>query len=156
MKPHPRIRKTIKWGGAAATLLLVVVWISSAWWWLAWQVNPKLAASITTGQLRIASYSRNVPNADWGAGRHPFQFAWGFELGVPLGAGGFVTLSKLSLWPFCAVLLGGTAIAWRLDALARRRERAIRLNLCPKCNYDRAGIAKEAVCPECGSAGGAA
>ena len=31
MKPHPRIRKTIKWGGAAVTVLLVVVWIGSGW-----------------------------------------------------------------------------------------------------------------------------
>lgn len=27
MKPHPGIRKTIKWGGALVTLLLLVVWI---------------------------------------------------------------------------------------------------------------------------------
>jgi len=30
MKPHPRIRKTIKWGGAAVTVLLVVAWVGSA------------------------------------------------------------------------------------------------------------------------------
>jgi hypothetical protein len=32
VKPHPRIRKTIKWGGAAVTVLLAVVWIGSALW----------------------------------------------------------------------------------------------------------------------------
>ena len=32
MKPHPKIRKTIKWGGAVVTVLLVVVWIGSGWW----------------------------------------------------------------------------------------------------------------------------
>ena len=26
MKPHPRIRKTLKWGGALGTALLVAVW----------------------------------------------------------------------------------------------------------------------------------
>jgi len=36
--------------------------------------------------------------------------------------------------------------------LATRGERAARLNLCPKCGYDRAGIAAESVCPECGAA----
>jgi rubrerythrin len=41
-----------------------------------------------------------------------------------------------------------TALAWRLDTFARRRAR---LNLCPKCNYDRAGIAGDAKCPECGA-----
>ena len=36
---------------------------------------------------------------------------------------------------------------WRLDTLARLRAK---LNLCPKCNYDRAGLAVGAACPECG------
>ncbi len=40
-----------------------------------------------------------------------------------------------------------TAAAWRFDTLARRRAS---LNLCPKCNYDRTGLAVGAVCPECG------
>jgi len=74
-------------------------------------------------------------------------------------------LSRLPMWygwyhdPTCAWLtvplwmpalgtLLGSAAAWRLDALARRRAR---LNLCPKCNYDRAGIAGDAKCPECGA-----
>ena len=34
------------------------------------------------------------------------------------------------------------------EALSRRRAR---LNLCRKCNYDRTGLALDAVCPECGS-----
>ena len=42
------------------------------------------------------------------------------------------------------------AAARRLDALATRRAR---LNLCPKCNYDRTGLAATAVCPECAAPG---
>jgi len=37
----------------------------------------------------------------------------------------------------------------RLDMLARRRAR---IGCCPKCNYDRAGLAPGSVCPECGAA----
>lgn len=46
MKPHPRIRKTIKWGGAAVTVLLVVVWIWDGQLYVNWMsyreksVNP--------------------------------------------------------------------------------------------------------------------
>ena len=29
MKPHPRVRKTIKWGGAVVTVLLLLVWFGS-------------------------------------------------------------------------------------------------------------------------------
>jgi hypothetical protein len=36
MRPHPRVRKTIKWSGAAVTLLLAVAWIGSAWAYLNW------------------------------------------------------------------------------------------------------------------------
>jgi rubrerythrin len=43
--------------------------------------------------------------------------------------------------------MGMAAAAWYLEILARRA----RLNLCPKCKYDRTGIAAGAVCPECGS-----
>jgi hypothetical protein len=42
-----------------------------------------------------------------------------------------------------------TAAAWYLDTLARRRANE-GLNLCPKFRYDRAGLAPDAKCPECG------
>ena len=41
-----------------------------------------------------------------------------------------------------------TAVAWRLDTLARRRANKL---LCTKCTYDRTGLAAGAVCPECGA-----
>jgi|GEM_PF-3279641 len=39
--------------------------------------------------------------------------------------------------------------AWRLDALARRRERG---TLCKKCGYETSGLAPGSDCPECGAA----
>jgi rubrerythrin len=44
----------------------------------------------------------------------------------------------------------GIFISFRRRKMARRARAG--LNLCPKCNYDRAGLAKDVVCPECGSA----
>jgi rubrerythrin len=52
------------------------------------------------------------------------------------------------LWPLVLAALALTLYAWHLDTLARRRAR---LNFCPKCNYDRTGLPKDAVCPECGA-----
>jgi hypothetical protein len=46
-----------------------------------------------------------------------------------------------------AVLMGMVEGA----GIARRRLRAHR-GRCPRCNYDRAGIAGDALCPECGAA----
>jgi len=55
------------------------------------------------------------------------------------------------IWGVVAVMTVFSIGMWRYDAIARRRERAVGLNLCPKCNYNRAGLASGAKCPECGS-----
>ncbi|HMN39846.1 MAG TPA: hypothetical protein PKE29_03310 [Phycisphaerales bacterium] len=54
----------------------------------------------------------------------------------------------MPLWAPMLIAVAFSAAAWRFDILARRRER---LNLCPKCNYDRVGLSPGAVCPECGT-----
>jgi rubrerythrin len=38
--------------------------------------------------------------------------------------------------------------AWRIENIVRRR---MRRDLCPRCGYDRRGLAADAKCPECGS-----
>jgi hypothetical protein len=138
------IRKTIKWGGAAVSVLLVVVWIGSAWWFAAVTARtPPIGVSLDRGALTLSHNDK----WEWGAGvflrngRGFFlwwqAFTWGtngWTIGIPV-------------WWLIVPSVGTFAFAWRLDTLARRRAR---LNLCPKCNYDRAGLAKDAVCPECG------
>lgn len=57
---------------------------------------------------------------------------------------------QIPLWPLAAGSFLATAIAWRLDTLAHRRARG-GVNLCPKCTYDRTGLAADAKCPECGA-----
>jgi hypothetical protein len=71
---------------------------------------------------------------------------WSFDWGRDTGDSAWGVV--VPLWVPLTISFGATLAAWRLDALARRRAG---LNLCPKCNYDRAGIAKDAVCPECGA-----
>ena len=152
MKPHPRIRKTVKWGGAAATVLLVVVWIGSGWWSASWYAKGWNAIGISRGLIEL--YGSNwglaegfvvmdhVYQMDWSFG--PLHQVWGAGVASPVTPGTF----GLPLWAVVAPITSITALAWRLDARARRRTK---LNLCPKCNYDRTGLAAGAVCPECGS-----
>lgn len=67
---------------------------------------------------------------------------------------GSVYLPWLPLWPgFALNTLFYAAIAWGLwqVPLAIRRRRRRRLNRCGKCGYDRAGLAGDAACPECGA-----
>ena len=53
MKPHPRIRKTIKWGGAVVTVLLVVAWIGSGWGEIEWESNSGQWIGLGAGRLLI-------------------------------------------------------------------------------------------------------
>jgi hypothetical protein len=124
MKPHPRIRTTIKWGGAAVTVVLVVVWIASEFWSFGLGGPPGRAAYFSDG-----------------------MFLWGKAYSVAGGADWGIDAFPVPLWLPAVAMLILTAIAWRVDARARHSQG----DVCAKCHYDRAGLAKGAVCPECGS-----
>jgi hypothetical protein len=147
MRPHPRIRKTIKWVGAAVTVLLVVVWIES--WWLTYPLGswgPRNHLAIELGIVEMERWSSTrYLEQDFIAILSPSFRSKDFGC-VLLREGAAV---RFPLWfpALCIAIV--TVAAWCLDELARRRAP---LNLCPNCHYDRAGIAAGAKCPECGSA----
>jgi hypothetical protein len=155
MKPHPRIRKTIKWTGAAVTVLLLVVWIGSGWWGLWWWNSGGDCAAVAMGSVVMGTQDYPVPASATGLSiEHsvPKSFRWWFWSSDHNGPTAWQVF--IPLWLPLSGMLLATAIAWRLDTLARRRAQ---LNLCPKCTYDRTGLAPNAKCPECGaSAGGPA
>ena len=152
MKPHPRIRKTIKWGGAVVTVLLVVVWVGSGWWRGDW-VGVHSSWGFSGGAVYMA-------------GHRPYPAEWlGLTVNARVRGSGWMLMPTtnlagdnvdpkryrnyiLPLWIPTILTLAITYRAWHLDTLARRRAK---LNLCSKCNYDRTGLAAGAVCPECGA-----
>ncbi|HMN40287.1 MAG TPA: hypothetical protein PKE29_05540 [Phycisphaerales bacterium] len=155
MRSHPRIRKTIKWvrgGGAAVTVPLVVVWIGSGWWAFGHNANSGYGSVwIRSGALAVsvwhlAGRAQHAPLPLALRGRrfvsHRESFHWLYSYSD------YPTVDErweIPLWPVVLASIVTTALAWRLDTLARRRER---LGLCPKCRYDRAGLvggAKDAV-----------
>jgi hypothetical protein len=146
MKPHPRIRKTIKWGGAAVTVLLVVVWIGSGWFACCCLPTQRSWVSVYGGQVTFGQAldgpitTRPIPIQRFESSILSFFESHSYPNRRWISS----PIWLLALMTGCA-----TTLAWYLDALARRRDR---LNLCPKCHYDRAGIATDAKCPECGSA----
>ena len=150
MRLHPRIRKTIKYGGAALTVLLVVVWIGSGSRCFSCWNRWGLALRVSGGQIVLFyTPNENDHGSEFRFARQDFiielqpyfprriangpNVCWGFFL---------------PLWMLAAMMLLLTALAFRLDTLARRRER---MNLCQKCGYDRTGLASDTVCPECGA-----
>ncbi|MFN0010903.1 MAG: hypothetical protein ACKVS8_04580 [Phycisphaerales bacterium] len=156
MKPHPRIRKAVKWGGLVATLLLTVAWIGSGWQHLSWHsqfdhpmtyVGHQVIVSLDGGQMAV--YERLSPSGavsylggHWARFTGPFNWWFGtvytsrrYGLAIPI-------------WLLVLPVLIPTALAWRLDHVARRRAR---IGACPTCGYDRRGIAATVACPECGT-----
>jgi hypothetical protein len=158
MRPHPRIRKTAKWGGAIATALLVGVWIGSAWWILWWGSGEMNEAAIASGRLYFRRESSpsgaiSFPKG-WSlrsAGHASMDWSYEKGSGGTLNFGSRrieITDTRIPLWiPVCIMLIP-TVAAWRLDVIARRRAMP---HLCTKCRYDRTGLAPGAVCPECGA-----
>ncbi len=147
MKPHPRIRKTVKWGGAVVTVLLAVVWIGSAWWAISWYRQRGISFIVVNGCLDVEDrLGRPWPTEllGWEVRPHDPHFRWSLDW----ASRSSVWLISVPLWMPLALSVIVTAAAWRLDTLARRRAR---MNLCPKCNYDRTGLAAGVVCPECGT-----
>jgi hypothetical protein len=144
MKPRPRIRKTIKWGGLALGLLLAGVWVRSEFATEAY-ITSRLEAGWDQGCVwmlpgpEVNRFRGYVRLANFGPRKRYWRPLISFH-----SPSWWVIIP---LWLPLAPTLLATAAAWRLDALARRRARA---GVCPKCDYDRAGLASSAVCPECG------
>lgn len=157
VRAYPRIRKSVKWGGVVVSVLLVVVWVGSGWWGHAWYGygGPYRGkyVSVAEGRVNIGSQGSIfailndslIPPPAYVVitPQEPSGFKWWFHWHDDSWDTSFGT----PMWVLAlgAVLIG--AYAWRLDALAWRRDR---VGFCARCGYDRKGLAAGVVCPECG------
>ncbi len=146
MKPHPRIRKTIKWGGAVVTVLLVVVWVGSGWRGARWS-DSRWDVSIYEGRFRVFRAriqdvkARDAAKLQWPLYCHGWKWNTNWIIIQDLWS------IDLPLVWLAAPVLAITFISWMIDIRTHKRGK---LNLCSKCRYDRTGLASSAVCPECG------
>ena len=53
MKPHPRIRKTIKWGGMAVIVLLMVATIVTGWTGFYWIHASGYGVQVSAGRFQF-------------------------------------------------------------------------------------------------------
>ncbi len=146
MKPHPRIRKMVKWGGTLVSVVLLVVWVGSGWWYVQTVIPGGTLLQLGAGTAivsRKAGLPRQFTGIHWMANRS-HRFEWAARSGRLPDERYLV----VPLWPPLITSVCAAGVAWRLDFLTRRRAR---IGHCVKCNYNRAGLAGGARCPECGA-----
>ncbi len=155
MRPHPRIRKVVKWGGLALAIALVVAVAMSRTTYHSAEhhsVRSVHSLTVTAGTLNYTTITTPPlqPNLFdtivWSKLPLPVpQLHWWFDWTRTRT----YTFVCIPLWPPALVCFAASALAWRLDTLTTRRERH---GACPSCGYDRSGLALPAPCPECGTA----
>ena len=120
MKPHPKIRKTVKWGGAAVSVLLLVVWVGSGWYDVSYFGESGVVVGVGAGQFSLGQslslgkigtrgvYARHLVDVSYRLGfrwsRDPARWA----VGVPL-------------WCPALLMTGLVVPAWLADGRASTR-----------------------------------
>ena len=142
------MRKAVKWGAPAVSAALVFAWMRSGHRIIVLAGPGGCIASINGGRLNLEQcldWNPNFASVGSGIGEYRSDFEWWFDGGWRPA----IRWVKVPLWAPVGALVYAGAAAWRLDARARRRDRA---DLCKKCGYDRSGLPLGSVCPECGAA----
>lgn len=139
----------MKWGGLALTALLCVAWLLSRWWDVCYAHASGWAVQVG-GNTIGAMTAENTGAPYWPAqGWYVRDVNWPVRWWVYFNRAGREWVLAIPLWMPTLLTATVTAVAWRLDALARRKVRA---GMCTQCGYSLAGLKAGAVCPECGAA----
>lgn len=158
MRPHPRIRKTIKWGGLAASVVLAVTWAGSIWGAFEWHEPSGYLVYAVNGTLRLGHNGISFQHAvryssmEWTVVRVPPSIKlWPQFDRLPARPGVCAESwrAEVPIWLLVLPVVLVTVAVWRIDVRARYRAR---VGCCLKCGYDRRGLGADAVCPECGEA----
>lgn len=139
----------MKWAGAAAALLLAGAWAVTLRADAVYFTADGSALGVSEGSAVLAGPARMYAGLGFGwtpRGAWVRPALWSWSWGHGAGWGPFTIAGPL--WPPAVLCAAASAWAWRLDERARRRALAGR---CPRCRYDRAGLAPGAACPECGA-----
>ena len=141
--PPGKRARLLAWIATIASAVLLINWIGSAWYVMMWNSTGGGSIGIASGQLGIAHSSAGLLQPGWEFRENDDLFNWWFT---------WVSLKRLwfLMIPLWVPLIATTSVAafcWH-----RRLWVSSHLNRCPKCKYDRAGLAPAAACPECNSA----
>lgn len=129
--------------GAALSLLALVAWILSGWWSLGWCSARGDYVFAEGGRLHLArqtinNYPTRYQGWTFGPADTPFGWWWAWRA----GSGGYRV--AVPLWAISLISASAALGAWKLG------HRTLP-GTCPRCHYDRSGLAPDRVCPECGT-----
>jgi hypothetical protein len=146
MRPHPRIRKTAKWGALSLFALSCAGWVTGRFAIAQWGDWQRGYVSVCGGDLVVEWPVGGAPD---GPPRRLLVVAGrGGSRGRPIATRDATHwLVVVPLWLAAGAAGAVAAAAWALDARSRRRAMAGR---CARCGYDCAGLAVGVPCPECG------
>lgn len=141
------IREAVKWNCMVCVPLCAMLWLRSWPPVLIWTHKSGLWIDLHSGYLSFGRVAPPPPRFDpsypWAGGEDSLQTWWFYAGSMQHKADVSLHLAYIA---GASVLI--TAIAVRREGMAIRRQRA---GHCVKCGYDRAGLASDAACPECGT-----
>jgi hypothetical protein len=148
----------IRWGGLVLCGIVPAAYVLNVWWVGWWWLPSGRQVGVAGGCFCF----RAAPRTPFGINGNPrglcanqvsgpaYEWRWTQWNDLISGA----TNVDAPLWMLLPFLCVPTSFAWMAYAHARRRSGGSP-DVCPKCGYDRAGIAGDARCPECGATAGA-
>jgi hypothetical protein len=149
MKWRARLRKATKWTATIVSALIILWWVPSGWY--GWYIHGgRTIVSSGQGSIWLSYYNGGPQSFEAGLRKTGPQWDWSFAYGRWDSKRVAMTHWTIQspLWiPFLLFAIP-TALLWRRDHILTKRARA---NHCPKCEYDRVGLAATDPCPECGT-----
>jgi hypothetical protein len=162
--PRPaKVRLGAAAGACGVAVAAWTVWLGSVWWTFGEiTAAPKsrtlvmVAGGCVNYEYHASPIRERFFASPWGLARSTNTLSWGFKFKTErtrslVYDGEYVDISyEVALWPLAGVTLVAAALAcapaWRSLKLVRQA----RAGRCGSCGYDRAGLAREVACPECG------
>jgi hypothetical protein len=132
-----------------ATATFAAIWTASifvdlqhSWWTSDERPGNMREVTIRHGCLFLDSYEGVL------AGQRLHMIEWDRPISVTWTPASYPAGERVPLWPLLLVSAAASLFVWKRPAVARIR---LRLRQCVGCGYDRAGLATDAKCPECGT-----
>jgi hypothetical protein len=137
---------------ATCAILTLAVWLLSAWFDASWYRYVQSGHLFEVLEVRGGCVVLLTPMGS-AEGHQPLtirqtregyrRWRWGYAGSDPSCA----RYQQIPIWPGVVAFAAPACILWLTD----RRSNWFRLaGACPKCGYDRRGLAADAKCPECG------